>query len=535
VFVTLRRVAPVVLVVCAIGTGAAAPQGRPAGTVVIVIGQYPSSPVPTTMEGAQSITINTEVADQLFLRLANLGPDRRTADERSFEPALARRWERIDSLTLAFELDRRARWQDGKPVVAQDVVYTFARARDPKVAPKLANLLRYLADVSAEGERRVVFRFSRAYPEQLYDIVFHTSPLPSHLLGPSTAPIPREFIDSPIGNGPYRVTRAVPGQFLELSANPDFLLGAPTITRVLFRVASDPDARLNLLLSDAADATENLPVNSLQQVQAAPYLRAVTLPSASMGYLLFNQRDRAAPNRPHPILADPVVRRAIRLALDRQAIVRATFGRFAEVPYGPVSQLLWIRADSPRAARGDPREAGRLLASRGWRDTDGDGVLDRDGVPLSLTLNYPLTSEVRRQIALLVQEQLRQVGVRIEVARLEGAVWSERRSRGDFDLDFSAAVQDPTPSGLTQSWSCSGGTNVARYCNPAVDSLFDRAIRDPSGGGALWQAALQRIEDDAPAVFMYAPLSVYPVNRRLRNVRLRPESPWLQLWSWQAG
>jgi peptide/nickel transport system substrate-binding protein len=162
-------------------------------------------------------------------------------------------------------------------------------------------------------------------------------------------------------------------------------------------------------------------------------------------------------------------------------------------------------------------------------------VLDRDGIPLSLTLNYPLTSEVRRQIALLVQEQLRQVGVRSEVARLEGAVWSERRSRGDFDLDFSAAVQDPTPSGLTQSWSCSGGTNVARYCNPAVDSLFDRAIRDPSGGGALWQAALQRIEDDAPAVFMYAPLSVYPVNRRLRNVRLRPESPWLQLWSWQAG
>jgi peptide/nickel transport system substrate-binding protein len=270
-------------------------------------------------------------------------------------------------------------------------------------------------------------------------------------------------------------------------------------------------------------------------VEASPHLRAVTLPSASMGYLLFNQRDRTDRNRPHPILGDRVVRRAIRLALNRQAIVRATFGRFAEVPYGPVSQLLWIRAESPRAEKDNVREAARLLASRGWRDTDGDGVLDRDGIPFALTLNYPLTSDVRRQIALLVQEQLRQIGVRLDVARLEGAVWSERRSRGDFDLDFSAAVQDPTPSGLTQSWSCSGGTNVARYCNPVVDSLFDRAIRDPSGGGALWQAALRRIEDDAPAVFLYAPLSVYAVNRRLRNVRLRPESPWLQLWSWRAG
>ena len=191
---TFRRPAAVVLVVCAVGSGDAAPQDRPVGTVVIVVGQYPSSPVPTTMEGAQSITINTEVADQLFLRLANLGPDRRTADERSFEPALARRWERVDSLTLALELDPRARWHDGKPVLAEDVVYTFARARDPSVSPKLANLLRYVTDVSAQGERRVVFRFSRAYPEQLYDIVFHTSPLPSHLLGPPAAAIPRAFI-----------------------------------------------------------------------------------------------------------------------------------------------------------------------------------------------------------------------------------------------------------------------------------------------------------------------------------------------------
>jgi peptide/nickel transport system substrate-binding protein len=534
-FVILRRVAPVGILVCALAAGHAAPQARPPGTVVIVIGQYPSSPVPTTMEGAHSTSINQELSDQLFLRLANLGPDRRTADERSFEPALARTWERVDSITLAFELDPRARWHDGKPVVAKDVVYTFARARDPRVAPKLANLLRHLTEVSADGERRVVFRFSRPYPEQLYDVVFHTAPLPSHLLAPASEPIPREFIENPVGSGPYRMVRSVPGQLIELTANPDFLFGRPTITRVLFRFASDADARLNLLLSDAADATENLPISSLPRVEATPHLRAVTLPSGSMGYLLFNQRDRSDRERPHPILADPAVRQAIRLALDRQAIVRSAFGRFAEVPYGPVSQLLWIRAEAPRAERADPREAARLLASRGWRDTNGDGIVDRDGVPLALTLSYPLTSEVRRQISLLVQEQLRRVGVRVDIARLEGAVWSERRSRGDFDIDFSAAVQDPTPSGLTQSWSCAGGTNVARYCNPAVDSLFERAIGDPSGGGAIWQAALRRIEDDAPAVFLYAPLSVYPVNRRLRDVRLRPGSPWLQLWSWRAG
>ena len=104
-YVIARRVAPVCAVVCALAAGHASAQARPPGTVVIVTGQYPSSPVPTAMEGAQSTTANQELSDQLFLRLANLGPDRRTADERSFQPALARRWERLDSLTLAIELD----------------------------------------------------------------------------------------------------------------------------------------------------------------------------------------------------------------------------------------------------------------------------------------------------------------------------------------------------------------------------------------------------------------------------------------------
>lgn len=532
-----RRAAAVCAVISALAAGLVSPQTRAPGTVVIVTGQYPSSPVPTAMEGAQSTTANQELSDQLFLRLANLGPDRRTADEQSFQPALARRWERLDSLTLALELDPRARWHDGRPVVAKDVVFTFARARDPQIAPKLANLLRHLAEVSADGERRVLFRFSRAYAEQFYDIVYHASPLPSHLLGVPSAEIPRGFIANPVGSGPYRIARAVPGQFIELSANADFLFGPPSVSRVLFRIAGDAEARLNLLLSDEADAMENLPgpVANIRRVADAPHLRAIALPSSSMGYLLFNQRDRADRARAHPILGDPVVRRAIRLALDRRAIVRATFDRFAEVPYGPVSQLLWIRAESPAPERQNLGEARRLLASRGWKDSDGDGVLDRDGVPLALALSYPLSSEVRRQVSLLVQEQLRRAGVRIEMVRLEGAVWNERRTRGDFDIDFSSVLQDPTPSGLTQGWSCNGGTNVAKYCNPRVDSLLERAISDPDGGGPTWQEALRQIEEDAPAVFMYAPLNVYPVNRRLRDVRLRPESPWLQLWSWRAG
>src|SRR6185369_9220753 len=110
------------------------------------------------------------------------GPGKSVADERGYEPQLARSWTRRDSLTLVFELDPRAKWHDGVPVTAKDVVFSFARMRDPAVDPDRALLLRHLASVTAENEHRVVLRFSLAYPEQFYDATYQVQPLPAHLV-----------------------------------------------------------------------------------------------------------------------------------------------------------------------------------------------------------------------------------------------------------------------------------------------------------------------------------------------------------------
>ena len=534
-----HQTGPAVILCALLGVAPLAAQTRDPNALVIVTGQQATMPVPTLMEGPQNLTANFDVADQLFLRLAELPHDLVTTDERRFVPALAKSWTRRDSLTLVFDLDPRARWHDGKPVTAQDVVFTFDRARNPAIAPKLAGLLHHIVSVTAEGDRRVVFKFDRVYAEQFYDATYNVAPLPSHLF-PASATVanpPRAFLAAPVGDGAFRWVRSVPGQFIELAAVPDFFLGAPRIRRLFFRTAADPEARINLLLSGEADATDNIPVpplSNIQRVDAAPGLRAVPVASPILGYLLFNQRDRADSARPHPILSDVNVRRAIALALDRRRIVQSVFGRYGGVPYGPVSELLWIRNGSPRAAGPDTAQARRLLAKSGWFPRDGDGILARGGRPLELTLNYPLTSEVRKQIALQVQEQLRTIGIQIDLERLEGPVWAERRSRGDFDIDFSSAMQDPTPSGLTQSWSCEGGTNVAHYCDPGVDSLLGRAITSPSGPAAagLWQQAVRRIEADQPAVFIYAPSAVYAVSRRFRQAPIRPESSWLLVREW---
>jgi peptide/nickel transport system substrate-binding protein len=521
------------------GLSQSVPERR--GSIVIVTGQLATLPIPTLMEGPASNTSNIELADQLFLRLAGLGSTLLTAGDRGFIPLLARSWSRRDSVTLLFELDPRARWHDGTPVTARDVIFTLERAKNPAIAPKLADLLRRVESVKAEGDRRVVFRFSEAYPEQLYDATFHVAPLPSHLLDtiPPEALARSSFASQPVGNGPYQIARSVPGQFMELAANRHFFLGKPRLERVIIRAAADPGARLNMVLSGQADAIESVvpPLDNLRRISADSTLRLIPVPSPTVGFLLFNQRDPRDTSRAHPILSDVRVRRAITLGLDRQLMVRAVFGSYGEVPYGPVSTILWIRHQAPRAARQNIAEAQRLLAAAGWGDSDGDGTLDREGRPLTLSLSLPSTSAIRRQMSLLAQEQLRRIGIQLDLQQLEFPLWIERRSQGRFDIDFGATSQDPSPSGLTQGWSCGGGTNVAKYCNPRTDSLLELATlgrggKDPA---QAWLAVLRQIEADAPATFLYAPFYVYGVKRRFRNVAISPTSSWEQLRLWSDG
>jgi len=512
---------------------------REPSSIVIVTGQQATAPVPTLMEGPQNTLANYEIADHLFLRLAGVGPGLVTAGDRGFVPLLAKSWTRRDSLTLVFELDPRARWHDGSPVTARDVTFTFGRARDQTIAPRLASATRRIASVEAEGDHRVVFQFTEVYAEQLYDATFHVAILPAHLLAalPSTAKAWSSFVESPVGSGPYRWVRREEGQFIELAANDGFFLGRPGIERVIVRVAASSDARINLLLAGEADAMDNIPppTTNLARVEAARDVRLVPVPSNNLGYLLFNQRAPGHRDRPHPILADREVRRALVLALDRDLLVRAVLGQYGYVPFGPVSAQLWIRHGAPSHSPQDQSMARRLLAGRGWVDRDGNGIREnRSGAPLSLRLLVTTSSLTRTQMAAIIQEQLRQVGVELDLVRVEPAVWLERHTAGDFDIDFAASNQDPSPSGLVHSWSCGGPGNVGGYCDPGADSLLQRAIASPKADRRLWHGFLRRVEENAPAAFLYTQTFVFGVNRRFRDVTIRPESSWSALWRWPA-
>lgn len=515
----------------------AEPRQRPAdhGTIVIVMGQDPSTPVPTLL----GLKANNDVSDLLFLRLARPAVTLTTTDEKSFEPQLAQSWSRRDSLTLVFDLDPRARWHDGVPVTARDVVWSFDRMRDPAVDPERALLLRHLASVTAETGHRVVLKFRRAYAEQFFDATYHVQPLPAHLVDTLTpAKFPTSaFVQNPVGNGPYRWVRREPGRQVELAGDPAFFLGRPKLDRVVIVVARDPDAQMNLMLDGTADLLEAIPpVSGPPRLARNPSLRTLTEPSFVVMFLLLNQRAYGDRSRPHPVLADPDVRRALAMGLDRTPMLRSTFGAHGQLAHAPAAQAHWTFGLVPRDPAYDPGGARALLDRRGWIDRDGDGVREKDGVPLSLRLNVLASSGVRLLMAPQVQEQLRGIGARIEIVRLEGSVWGGRRNRGEFDIDFSATVMDPSPTGIVQSWTCAGrtGTNVAQYCNPAVDTLIDTAISSTRNLERNWRAAYAAVQRDAPAIWLVSPTTLVAIHNRYRGVTLRRESLYATLWRWSV-
>lgn len=511
------------------------PAALPAQTLVIAAAREATSPVPTLWQNDQA---NREVSDLLFLRLADLGPELSTTREQAFQPRLASRWTRRDDRTLVFELDPRAAWHDGTPVTARDVVLGLERGRDPNLSPQLSTLLRRIESVVAETDHRVTVRFREAYAEQLYDATYHTPPLPAHLLAgiPPESLAAAAFVTAPVGNGPYRLVRRIPGQRLELAAYDRFFLGRPGVARVVFLLATDAETRVNLLRAGQVDAAENIyALPNWSRVEGLADYRYHPVPGLVIQYATFNFRDPADTARPHPLFADRAVRQALVLASDRESMGRAAYGPLTTTPSAPVSAILGRALDPPPALRFDTAAAARLLAQAGWRDSDGDSTLDKQGRPLAFRLMVPSVSAARIRMAVQMQETWRLLGVRVELDQVEPGLFMARRRAGRYDMESFGVSQDPTPAGLVQSWSCAGmgGANVGHYCNPTVDSLLAQGSRQSDASSRLWSEAVRRIAEDVPALFQAALVASVPVHRRFTNVTLRPESLWAAVWQWQ--
>jgi peptide/nickel transport system substrate-binding protein len=330
------------------------------------------------------------------------------------------------------------------------------------------------------------------------------------------------------------------GESIELVAESTFFLGRPAIRRLMWRFTPDLQVAVSQLVADQADAREALVTpENVDRARAAPQLTLYTYRGSVYGYLGFNLSANGDTTRPHEIFRDREVRRALTMAVDRGALLRNVFGDFAQVPPGPMSQLWWIWDPEIRQLPYDTAQAARILSSRGWRDADGDGIRDRAGRPLSFHVLLPSSSGLRRQYARLLQEQFRMVGARMDIDEVDPGVMLQRAGAGRFDAILLTWSTDPAPgSGISQTWTRAGfrESNFLRYDNPAFDRLVERAAsgavtREQSK--IAWRQAIDTINADAPAIFLFAPDNVAAIHSRVADVRIRPDSWWALVRTWR--
>jgi peptide/nickel transport system substrate-binding protein len=490
------------------------------GTVVVAAVSEPTSVVPPLV----SETVGRDISDQIFERLANLAPGAAPIDSSAYRPALADRWERLDSLTWRFHLRPGARWHDGKPVTAEDVVFSFDAFSDSTLDAAGRSYLAGRVEASAEDSATVRIAFKTPAPDQLYDATYHVRILPRHIW--DSIPRSRWAADTTlshlVGTGPYRIESWRRGQFLRLAAE-SLQAGrdrAPAIRRAIWRFAADPDAALNLILSREADLMETVGTpERKQRVLADSSYRVVSYPAAVYGFLAFRVADAAG--HPHPVLGNREVRRALAEAVDRPRVALALFGEGTKAPPGPMSQLLWIWDDKTRVLPFDSTQAREAVASLKARHPLG-----------RIDILVPATSSARRTLAQVIQEAWRKVGVDATVTTVDFPLFQERLAKGRFDSYIGAYLDEPSPRSLADQWSRSGwgALNYGHYANPVFDSLLAAASREGEVAVARrrWREAMDTLNADAPAIFLYALANDAVVQRRLEDVKLDP-------YSWASG
>jgi len=504
------------------------------GTAVIAAIGEPGSILPPLVEES----VGRDIGDQVFERLALLKPGGAPIDPSAYQPALAERWERLDSLSWRFHLRPDARWHDGRPVTSEDVRFSFEAFSDSALPSAAQPYLTGRVEVVPEDSATFTVRFAAPSPEQLYDATYHVRVLPSHVWGavPKATWVADTSIARLVGSGPFRVRRWVRGQFLELDAD-SAAADPPELRRVIWRFTSDPDAALNLVLSHEADLLETaIGPERVSRAAADSTLRLVSYPSAAYGFLGFNLQDRGR-RGPHPILGDRATRRALALGVNRLVLAQSVFGEDAKAPPGPMSRLLWIWSDEIRTLPYDTTAARDSLEAAGWRRGPG-GVRRKGSVRLAFDILVPTTSGSRRQLAVQLQEAWRGLGAEVTVTAVDFPVFQERLGRGRFDSYIGAWLDEPSPRSLADQWSRSGweAINYGRYASRAFDSLLAAAGREsePAGAAELYRRAMETLNADAPAVFLYAPSNTAVVSRRIGNVRIDPYSWASGLRTWTA-
>ncbi|KKN33356.1 hypothetical protein LCGC14_0804680, partial [marine sediment metagenome] len=433
------------------------------------------------------------------------------------EGRLAKSWEHSpDYRTWTYHLRTDVRWHDGVPVTAHDVKFTLELLTHPDVAYYRAGDM----SITVLDDATITVRYAGSHILPDWWTVYY----PKHLLKDLD---PKEisnweFWTRPVGSGPYRYVRHVPKTMMAFEANSDYYRGKPKIERVVLKFG---EPSLPELLSGNVDVMAGNPIQ-IPNMVADPRFRVYYEIIGAHARAIFWQNA-------HPFFRDPRVRRALTLAINRRELLQVVnLPENTPIIDGVYTDRQLRRGELPEPLPYDPAQAQTLLEAAGWRDRDGDGVRERNGMAFHFTA---ITSQLMwsgyKEMAVYVQDQLRRVGVRMEVQILDTWVVWNRLMTGEYEAAFSNFRFRPRP--LQQEFSKDSWTG---YTNAEMVRLIDRALvtADPDAQDRIYRELTEIFRADMPVTLLLPRMEVIFAHRRLRGLTSlwRPVPTWYMedLW-----
>jgi peptide/nickel transport system substrate-binding protein len=420
-------------------------------------------------------------------------------------PHLAERLDQPSPTTYVVTLRRGVHFHDGHELTSADVVYTFESLKDPNFLSPRRGGFRELEHVQARDRYTVVFTLNRPFTS-----------FPINLRMPIVpAGATRVLADHPVGTGPYRFVRHLTDDRIELQSFDGYFAGPPKNDGLVLKVVPDDVMRGLELRKGTTDVVVNdLTPDIAFQLEGNAKLQTVEAPGVDYQYLGLNLRD--------PILRDVRVRQALAYAIDRRAIVEYLRRGLASPAVGLLPRQSWAFASDAFSFPYDPAHARALLDEAGYRDPDGSGPLPR----FHLTLKTSSTLEFNRLQAAVIQQDLRAIGVDLEIRTYEFATLYADVVKGQFEiysLQWTAgALADPDI--LRRVFHSTqvppAGFNRGGYDNPRVDALLDEASAETNDARrvALYQNVQRIVALDVPYISLWNKTNIIVAQRSLTGV-----------------
>ncbi|MBI5192228.1 MAG: peptide-binding protein [Nitrospirae bacterium] len=457
---------------------------------------------------------------------------------------LAESWDiSKDGLVITFHLRKGVKWTDGVEFTADDVMFGYKTIIDEKTPTAYSE--DYKQVKKAEMIDKYTFRVT-------YDKPFapalsswgNLTVLPKHLLEGKDI-TKSDLTRNPIGLGPFKLVKWVPGQEVVLESNKDYFEGRPYIDRYVYRIIPDQSTMFLELQAGGIDWMGITPTQYQRQTET-PYFRnnfnKYKYPVFAYTYMGFNlclKKDKDGKCVAfHPMFGDKKVRQAIAYAIDKEELVGGVLFGLGKPATGPYVPNTWPYNPDVKKYEYSPEKAKELLAEAGWKDTNGDGLLDKDGRQFEFTVLTNMGNTLRMKTSTIIQYRLGKLGIKVNIRALEWSTFiNEFIDKRRFEavvLGWSIGL-DPDQYDIWHSSKTKEKEfNFVNYANPEVDELLEKGRRtfDINERKKIYFRIQDILADELPYIFLYVPDALPIISSRFHGIEPAPIGIGYNLPKW---